>query len=222
MTNIPVIIVNFKAYENCIGDSAIRLAQICERVTKTTNISIAVAVQPSDIYHITMAARLPVFAQHIDPVGTGAHTGSILAEAVKQSGATGTLLNHSERMLSFAELKQALARAKTAGLVTIVCAATPEEAKKIALLKPDAIAIEPPELIGGNVSVSAAQPEIITATTDSIKDIPILCGAGIKTAEDVRKAVQLGVKGILVASGVTLAQHPEAVLQDFARAFQKI
>lgn len=221
MLPLPAIVINCKAYDACVGDGATRLAQVCERVAKLTRTAIALAVQPADIFHVRMASRIPVFAQHIDAVEPGAHTGAVLAEAVKHAGAIGTLLNHSEKKLTIPVLTKAIARAKKAGLITLVCAATPAEAKTIAGLKPDFIAIEPPELIGGNVSVSVAKPEIVTATTKAIKGIPVLCGAGIKTAQDVAKAMQLGVKGILVASGVTLAKDPEQVLKDFAAAMQK-
>jgi triosephosphate isomerase len=222
MLQLPAIVVNFKAYENCVGDGAIRLAQVCERVAKQMKTAIAVAVQPSDIYHVTMAARVPVFAQHIDDVEPGAHTGAVLAEAVRHAGATGTLLNHSERKLALAVLKRSIARAKAAGLTTLVCAATPAEARKIAALTPDFIAIEPPELIGGDVSVSAAKPEVVTAATKAIKNIPVFCGAGIKSKEDVAKSLRLGVQGILVASGIALAKNPEQVLMDFAAAMRKV
>jgi len=220
MLRFPIIVVNCKAYENCVGEGAVRVARVCERVARLTGINIAVAVETSDIYHVRLAVRIPVFAQHIDAEEPGAHTGAILAESVRDAGAAGTLLNHSEKRLAFPVLMKSVERAKKAGLITLVCAATDEEAKKIAGLKPDIIAIEPPELIGGNVSVSTAKPEVVTATTNAIKGIPILCGAGVKTKEDVRKAVQLGVKGILVASGVALAKNPEQVLRDFAAAMQ--
>ncbi len=220
MLKLPIIVVNCKAYDNCVGEGAIKIAQVCERVAKQAKITIAVAVEASDIYHVTMASRIPVLAQHVDPVSPGAHTGAILAQSVKEAGAVGTLLNHSEKKLGIADLKKSLSNAGRAGLLAIVCAATPAEAKKLAMMKPDMIAIEPPELIGGNVSVSVAKPEIITAATKSVKSIPVLCGAGIKTKADVEKAMRLGVKGILVASGITLAKNPEAVLKEFASAMQ--
>ncbi len=218
MLKLPLLVVNCKAYENCVGEGAARIAETCERVAKLTKTTIVVAVEPSDIYHVGMASRIPVFAQHIDFAEPGAHTGSVLPESVKDAGAVGTLLNHSEKKLTFPVLKKSVARAKKAGLLTLVCAATPAEAKKIAELNPDMIAIEPPELIGGNISVSKAKPEVVTATTKAIKGIPILCGAGVKTKDDVKKAMQLGVKGILVASGITKAKNPEKVLKDFVLA----
>lgn len=218
---LPIIVVNCKAYENCIGDKAIRIAEICERVAKATGVTIAIAVDAADIYHVKMAARIPVFAQHVDADPPGAHTGSILPEAVEQAGAVGTILNHSEKKLALPVLQKSIARARHAGLATLACAATPKEAADIAALKPDFIAIEPPELIGGDISVSTAKPEVITATTKLIAQIPVLCGAGIKTKNDAAKAVALGAQGILVASGVTLAKNPEQVLKDFAAGLRK-
>jgi len=222
MIPMPKIVVNCKAYENCMGDKAIRIAQICERVAKVTGIAIAVAVDAADIYHVRMAVRIPVFAQHVDSDSPGAHTGAILPEAVKEAGAIGTILNHSEKKLSPGVLKKAVERASKAGLLTLVCAATPAEAKKNNALMPDMIAIEPPELIGGKVSVSTAKPEVITATIKAVLHTPVLCGAGIKTKKDVAQAMKLGAYGILVASGVTLAKNPEKVLKDFASAMRKI
>jgi triosephosphate isomerase len=205
-----------------MGDKAIRIAQICERVAKATGITIAVAVDAADIYHVRMAVRIPVFAQHVDADAPGAHTGAILPEAVKEAGAIGTILNHSEKKLPPSVLKKTIERASKAGLLTLACAATPAEAKKIDALKPDMIAIEPPELIGGKVSVSTAKPEVITKTSKEVKHAPVLCGAGIRTKEDVAKAMKLGAYGILVASGVTLAKNPEKVLKDFASAMRKL
>ncbi|MEM4246896.1 MAG: triose-phosphate isomerase [Candidatus Woesearchaeota archaeon] len=220
MLKLPLIVVNCKAYENCVGEGAVRIAKVCERVARLTQTSIAVAVETPDIYHVRMAVQIPVFAQHVDSESPGAHTGVVLPESVRDAGAVGTLLNHSEKRLAPAVLSKSVERAKKAGLLTIVCAANPGEAKRIAGLKPDLIAIEPPELIGGSVSVSTARPEVVTETTRAIKDVPVLCGAGIKTKEDVAKAMKLGVKGILVASGVTLARNPEQVLRDFALAMK--
>ena len=49
--------------------------------------------------------------------------------------------------------------------------------------------------------------------------IPVLCGAGIRTKEDVQKALLLGVKGVMLASSVTEAKDPEKVLRELAEGF---
>ncbi len=221
MLKPPLIIVNFKAFKSSTGKNAIALAKLCEKIAKSKKANIAVAVQPADIYRVSNAVSIPVLAQHADANEYGQFTGSVLAEDVKENGAKGSLLNHSEKRISYVQIAKTIKKLKRLGMKSVVCAATPEEAKRIAKLKPDFIAIEPPELIGGKISVSSARPGIITATTKAIKDIPVLCGAGIKTKDDVKKAVQLGVKGILVASGVANARNPGKVLNGLVEGLEE-
>ena len=211
----PIIIVNFKTYEQATGEKAVELAKICEKVSKEKNVEIAVAVQETDIYPVSHSVSIPVLSEHVDGVEFGSHTGMILPEAVKDAGAVGTLLNHSEHRLRIDLIASSIKRAKETGLITIVCANTPEVGEAIAELEPDVVAIEPPELIGGEISVSQAKPEIITESVNKI-DKPVLVGAGIKTGEDVKKAIELGAKGVLLASGVTKAENPEEVLNELA------
>jgi triosephosphate isomerase len=80
------------------------------------------------------------------------------------------------------------------------------------------IAVEPPELIGGDTSVTSADPEIVSGTANLVKsvnpDVRVLCGAGVKNGEDVAMAIQLGTEGVLLASGVTKANDPQGILAD--------
>lgn len=218
---IPLVIINFKAYETAVGEHAVRLAKICEKVAKETNTNIIVAVQAADIYRVSHEVSIPVFAQHIDDNKYGSYTGHILAEAVKENGAKGTLLNHSEKRIRLDILEASIKRAKEVGLITVVCANDQKVGAAISALDPDFIAVEPPELIGGDISVSTAKPEVIT---DSVRKIcgpkkceKVLVGAGIKTTTDVKKAIELGAVGILVASGITKAQDPEKELRDLVK-----
>jgi triosephosphate isomerase (TIM) len=214
---LPTIIVNFKTYESAIGDKALELAQIHDKVAQETGLSFAICVQPSDIYRISQIVSIPVFAQHIDPVTYGSHTGHILPEAIKQAGAYGTLINHAEHQVEFDVLEQSIMRAKDVGLFTCVCANTPEAAAEIAKFNPDLIAVEPPELIGGDISISSAKPEVITQAVAKIGEGKVLVGAGVKTSEDTKKAIELGASGVLLASGVTKAKNPYEVLTDLAK-----
>ena len=214
-------IINFKAYESSTGRNAIKLAKICEKVAKKENENIAIAVQPADIFAVAANVKIPVLAQHVDAIECGAKTGWILPESVQQNGAIGSLINHSEHQIPLSQINATIKRLKSLGMLSICCANTPAIAVKIAKLKPDIIAIEPPELIGGNIAVSQAKPQVITQTTGKIKNIPILCGAGVKTKDDVAKAVKLGAKGILVASGVTNAPNPEKALTQLVRGLKK-
>lgn len=208
----PVIILNFKTYEAATGAKAVALATMCERVAKEEGADIRLVVQTADIYRVATAVALPVYAEHVDPIAPGRNTGFTLPEDVKDEGAVGTLLNHSEHRLASDVLERAVAEAKGAGLRVILCAATPEEGAKLAHLAPEFIAVEPPELIGGTVSVSTAEPEVIRTAVRKIT-APLLVGAGIHTGEDVKVALQLGAHGVLVASGVVTAKNPEDALR---------
>ncbi len=209
-----MIITNFKTYESATGDAAVSLAKIHEEVSKETGADIQIAVQTIDLAKISQEISIPVYAEHIDPVTFGSHTGYILPESVKMAGARGTLLNHSEKRLERDILTASIKRAKEAGLQTIVCAKDPEEGASFLEFEPDLIAVEPPELIGGDISVSTAQPEIIENAAKLIGTDKLLVGAGVKNGEDVRTAIKLGARGVLLASGVTKADDPKKVLLD--------
>jgi len=215
-----ITIVNFKAYAEATGKKAGELAKQCEKAAKAEDANVVLAVQATDIAAVADATSLPVLAQHVDAKEQGSQTGWITPEAIKAAGAIGSLVNHSEHEIPAAQIKETIARLKACELIAVVCAPTPEKAEELAKLEPDVIAIEPPELIGGDVSVSTAKPEIITQTTEKITDIPVLCGAGVKTKEDTQKAKELGAKGILVASGVVKAKDPTAALAGLVQGLK--
>ena len=165
------------------------------------------------------------FAQHIDPIKYGSFTGHVLAESIKEAGAIGTLINHSERQLILADIDASIKRTRELDLVSVVCANDPSVSAAVAALKPNMTAVEPPELIGTGISVSQAKPEVVTSTVELIKRINpavvVLCGAGITTGRDVVAALKLGTEGVLVASGVVKAKDPYKVLLEFAEATTK-
>jgi len=105
--------------------------------------------------------------------------------------------------------------------MTVVCAENVQSAVQVAEFRPDYVAVEPPELIGGNVSVTTANPAIIEKTVEAVKkvngSISVLCGAGVKTGEDVKAAIDLGTSGVLLASGVVKAKDPKAALLDLVK-----
>jgi triosephosphate isomerase len=218
MLATPVIIVNYKTYEMGFGSNALKLTQVLEKVAEETGASIAVAVCPTDICLIAQGSSLPIFAQHIDAVGFGSNTGYILPEAVFEAGAHGTLINHSEHRLKLADIEACVRRAREVDLYTCVCTNNLETSKSASLLEPDFVAVEPPELIGGDISVSKAQPELVSASVEAVKavapNVKVLCGAGVKNGEDVKKALELGAEGVLLASGVVKATDVEAVMRD--------
>jgi triosephosphate isomerase len=218
----PIIIVNFKTYLEATGRKAIELAKQAEKVSKETGASIVVAPQFADVARVAEAVEIPVFAQHIDPIKPGSCTGHVLVDSVKEAGAVGTLINHSERQLKLVDIDTAIRLAREKNLISCVCANNPSVSAAAAALKPDVVSIEPPELIGTGVAVSKAQPEVVTNTVKLVREVntevTILCGAGISHGEDVAVALKLGTQGVLVASGIVKAKDPYSMLREFADA----
>lgn len=218
----PIIIVNFKTYVEAMGKRAVELARKAEKVALETGICIGVAPQFADITVVAEAVEIPVFSQHIDPVGPGGFTGHVLADSVREAGAVGTLVNHSERQLKLDDIDKILNIAKEKDLLPCVCANNPSTSKAVAALQPDIVAVEPPELIGTGIPVSKARPEVVSDTVKLVREvnsrIRILCGAGISHGEDVAAALKLGTEGVLVASGIVKAKDPYAVILRFAEA----
>jgi triosephosphate isomerase len=220
LERLPIIIINFKTYEEATGDRALRLARICRSVAMRFGKRIIISPQFTDIYRISKEspAYTPVFAQHIDD-GIGKFTGSISPLAVREAGAVGTLLNHSERRLAIDEIGKRIQAAKAHGLMTLCFADSIEESLRIESFNPDMIAYEPPELVGTGISVSTAKPSQITDFVSKVTPkVRRLVGAGISNAGDVRKALELGADGWGVSSAFTKAKDPEKILNELVEA----
>jgi len=214
----PIVILNFKTYIEATGENALDLARVCEQVSDETGVNIVVAPQHMDLFRVAQNVKIPVVAQHIDPIDAGGHTGSILLECAKEAGASGTLVNHSEKRMKLADIQKVIGRVKETGLISIVCTNNVETSAAAAAMNPDFVAVEPPELIGSGIPVSKAEPEVVTETVDTVRSInpnvKVLCGAGISTGEDFKAALELGSEGVLLASGIILADNPREALLD--------
>lgn len=219
-----MIFLNFKTYKSGTGKLALSMAKVVEEVSKETGVKIISVVQPTDIREVVLEVSTEVWSQKVDPVEFGAHTGSILPEAVIDDGAIGTVLNHSEdRFPDFEALTKAHDRAREVGLKTLIFAKDLEELEKVAGLKPDYISYEPTSLIGSkDVSVATAEPEIIAKASIISKNlgIPLIVGAGVHSKEDVKKCLELGAVGVAVASDVMNAVDPRTELLDLTEGFK--
>jgi triosephosphate isomerase (TIM) len=216
----PIIITNFKAYQESTGAKAVELAKEHEKMANEMNVNIAIASNSLDLCMLAAGVSIPVLAQHIDGVGYGAYTGQLPAEIARTVGVDGSLLNHSERRISDAQIERAIEDMRGMGMLSVVCAESVSEGKKYADMGADFVAVEPPELIGGDISVSTANPELISDAVATIGAGKVLVGAGIKNAEDVRIALKLGAVGVLVASGVVKAADPVAALEDLCKGMK--
>jgi triosephosphate isomerase len=218
MLKTPTIVLNVKTYDEATWLKALEIAKLMDKISKETGKSMGIAVQATDISLCAKNVSIPVFAEHIDPVKPGSHTGWTLPEAIKAAGAVGTLINHSEHRLKLADIDICITRAKELELDHIVCSNNIDTSKAIAAFSPNFIAVEPPELIGGDISVTSADPGIVSGSVDAVrkidKKVKVLCGAGVKNGKDVAKAIELGSDGVLLASGIVKAKEKEKVIRD--------
>jgi triosephosphate isomerase len=215
MVNQPIIIVNCKTYPEASGRKAVELAKLCEEMGKQFNFDIRIAVQLTDLQQAASAVSIPVYAQHVDASVAGKSTGWTTAHSIKLAGAAGTLLNHAERPISLQSIRATIGQLKKEHLQTVVCA---NDLSQLAELDKHAeatlFAIEPPELIGGDVSVAVASPDVVGNAVHATRK-PLLVGAGVKDYNDLRIALDMGARGVLLSSGIVLAK-------DWRKAFLKL
>ena len=211
-----LVVVNFKTYASAHGIAAEELALIMEQIE--TDARMIAVVSAFDLSAVVSAApNLEIWTQHLDPINFGSNTGWLHPETAIQRGAKGTLINHAEHKVSIEHIAMLLDNVPE-GFTICACAADIDEARALSALQPDYVAVEPPELIGGEISVTTADPEIVSGTARAIReiseDVGILCGAGVKNGQDVLKAIELGTSGVLLASGVTKVKDAVAALND--------
>ena len=219
----PLIVVNFKTYATAMGQKAVDLAQAMERASKDHVRMIAV-VSAFDLHAVKQAApSLETWSQHLDPVGQGSFTGWLQPINAIERGAQGTIINHAEHKVDIEHVQQLMQQLPDE-FPMCACAADVDEAHQLAELGPSFIAVEPPELIGGDISVTTADPAIVSDTVNAVRainpQVRVLCGAGVKDGKDVKTAVELGAHGVLLASGVTKAGDVDAVLADLVAGLE--
>jgi len=219
--NKPLFELGVKAY--LYGERAVALARVMDRLGAQYGVTTVFTPQIVDIQRIAEATEhLLVFAPHLDPVGIGRGSGTVLAEAIKEAGAAGVLLNHAERRVTMSHIAGAIRRADEVGLLSMVCADSPEEAAALAQLGPNMIMAEPPELIGGSKSVAEVQREFILRTLEAVRridpEIIIFNSAGIRTGEDAAAVIRFGADGTGSTSGVLTAENPAGKLEEMIKA----
>jgi len=216
-----MFIINCKNYNEISGEKIDKLALIAEKISKKYKIQIALA-PPHNLLASIKKSKLLVFAQHLDDAKVGSTTGYMIPEIVKKSNVNGALINHSEHRISPKEITNLVKRLKKLKMKTVVCVKNVREAEKYAKLNPTYIAIEPPELIGTGRAISNERPELITKSLHVVKkaknSTKLLCGAGIVTNKDVKRAIELGSHGILVASGIVKSTNWQRDIEGFAKA----
>ncbi len=215
----PLIALNLKAYSESSGEKGLKLCETAAMVSMVSGVRIVVC---PDATLLREAVRIggEVFAQEVSPFEAGARTGWTTPAQLAEAGVKGSLVNHSEHRISPNDIETTIAQLGANKLESMVCAQDAAESAALARMKPTFVAVEPPELIGSGISVSTAKPEIVTDTVKLIRksapDVGIICGAGVSTAADVKKAFALGVDGVLLASAYVKARDPKKLLEDMA------
>ena len=214
-----MFVINCKNYEEISGEKIIKFIKIAEKVSKKYKVKIAIS-PPQHLIGLVANSSIQILAQHIDDSKVGSTTGFVIPELLKKSKVNGSLINHSEHRISSKEIQKLVLKLKELKMTSIVCVKNVAEVKKYVKLKPDYIAIEPPELIGSGKAVSKEKPDLIAKAAKAVKNTntKLLCGAGIVSGEDVTKALELGSKGILVASGIIKAKNWNKIISEFAEA----
>jgi len=219
----PLFLLNLKAYPGHLGPAAVRIAKLLETLGKETGVAAAIAPPLPDLARVADAVAIPVVAQHVDPGDAGARTGYVPVESIEAAGARGSLVNHSEHPMTIADIEDAVRRLSARGLVAVVCSADVPRARRLAETHPPYLAVEPPELIGGDRAVSTARPEVVSGTVAAVRSVSagtrVLCGAGVHDRHDVARALELGADGVLVASAVTRAPDAERAIRELLSGY---
>lgn len=209
-----LVIVNFKNYPEATLENSSKLLKKLSSVKVPEGYCTGYCVSPIDLgRNLDMKG---ILAQHVDEDLPGSSTGKVTIEGLIEAGISGSLLNHSENRIPRGKIEKVLERAKEKEFRVILCVESEEEAGLYAPLHPTYIAYEPPELIGGDISVSSARPEIIGKVVDVCNryKVPVLVGAGVKNRDDLLKSLELGARGVLIASGIVRSSDPAGSLNS--------
>ena len=206
-----MLFVNCKQYDSVMGSKAVSFA----RGLASQKSVIAI---PSLLMLSSVVSVLPgrVCAPHADAVVAGAFTGYVSPVELKKLGVSYVLLNHSEHRLPYSVLKETVALCLKQKLKVIICAQTMGEIIRYVSLNPYAVAFEPHELIGKNVSVIEKYPHMIQCIVAVSRrtGVKMFVGAGVHSVADVVGARKLGCDGVLLSHIVVGARNPKKVVRE--------
>jgi triosephosphate isomerase len=221
MKELPRLVINFKNYEEASSVSSMDLLKIIKKYAEKNGVEVAVSANVLDLKDVLReAGNVQVYAQHVDPIGYGSYTGKVNPEYLSEIGVKGSLVNHSEDRVGLYTMIKEIDKLRALEMCSLVCVESLEEAKVVEDMGPSVVAFEPPELIGGDVSVATASPDIVKKIVSNV-NLPVMVGAGIKSVKDVEICMELGCHGVLVASGVVKSTDPGQVVDSFLKVIKK-
>jgi triosephosphate isomerase len=192
-------------------------------------VSLAVAVQ------LLAGTDIAVAAQNVHWEPEGAFTGEISAPMLREVGAYGAIVGHSERRQYFGETDETVARRARAalevGLSVIACVGETEAEREsgqteavlrrqVSVLEPDeqlVIAYEPVWAIGTG---KTATPELVReahAFIKSMLEVPVLYGGSVKADNATELLAQPDVDGALVGGASLEVDSFVSICQSAAR-----
>lgn len=241
----PRLVINLK--QHVLGRDVENYIWKVAPLTREYNQSLIICPALVDLERATRALKdtgkhnIQLYAQKVDSAARGdSATGAVSPDSLKELGIHGSLLNHKEARIygsgpqhnpdGYSRLVSTMEAAVNRDLYLIVCADGAETAARIAKEVNDrdlghrvAIAVEWDEFIGKRISMVKERPDEIRAGVAAVQQIvprvPVYCGAGVETAEDILKAIEMGAQGALAATGFTKAPRYEG---DFSKAVEDV
>jgi triosephosphate isomerase (TIM) len=195
--------------EFCLGLRVQELEGV-DVVVCPSYVSLAVAVQ------LLAGTEIAVAAQNVHWEHEGAYTGEISAPMLREIGAYGAIVGHSERRQCFGETDETIGKRAHAalqeGLFVIACVGETEEERErgdtedvlrrqLSVLEPDdnlVVAYEPVWAIGTGRTATPELAQDAHAFIKSLLDAPVLYGGSVKPDNAPELLAQPAVDGALV------------------------
>jgi triosephosphate isomerase len=192
--------------------------------------SLAVAVQ------ILAGTDIAVAAQNVHWEAEGAFTGEISAPMLRELGAYGAIVGHSERRQFFGETDETTAkRARTAlaaGLSVIACVGETEAEREagetedvlrrqLSVLEAEdnlVIAYEPVWAIGTGKTATPEMAQEAHALIKSLLDVPVIYGGSVKPENAAEILAQQAVDGALVGGASLDVESFSAICLNASRS----
>ncbi len=238
----PLIAGNWKMYKGP-SETASFCAELAPRLAGLTGVAAAVCppfVSLAGAVRALAGTAVAVFAQNAHWGETGAFTGEVSPEMLRELGVAGTLVGHSERRQHFGDTDETVARraghALEVGLEVIACVGELEaerergETEAVLRRQVEAIAVvtgsherltiayEPVWAIGTGKTATPELAQQAHAHIRSLLDVPILYGGSVKPENAGELIAQPDVDGALVGGASLDVDSFVAICEGAARA----
>lgn len=239
----PLLVFNLKVYEESLGPGAVKIAKACAKAAATRQGTLTlVAPDALDARAVQKAlagkANVKACLQSVDAGGWGKQTGHMPIEAAIAAGFRASILNHQEHRVPFEKAAEVIQKVNRHNqekaqnnpenpdyFTLVVCAKDPDEGARLAGAGATIVAAEIAELIGTLQSLTRLNPQFVKDAVAKIQaahpSVQVLAGAGVADASDVRKGVELGVTGAILATAIVKSKRPAGLAGGMLDALSK-